>query len=274
MQRAIASIERSLDHQIRFEPARKLRHFETHHPGIQHRDERPHGKLRAFTNAGDERVRDPVAQIGLLAHRLGQRRRQDHQVTCRTRVRNHGHLLFFEIHHARREGIAAGRHGQDVVVLAAAFSQCLAQGRNVDREVGLAPDTLGPELQDELFLAHQLRPLLDQDLQEGQCLVGRMHPLAVPVEPTMATIEDERAELVHGRAPTPKAPEREFLENFGFLWTVYRDKQAGALEIVPDPVLNFILRGRLAPLVPTDRAHGRAGLSSGAGQFRPAVLCT
>ena len=64
----------------------------------------------------------------------------------------------------------------------------------MDGEVALLDRDLGPQPSLERLALDQAAARLDQELQDLQGLSGDRHALAVPRQPALVDVEDERAE--------------------------------------------------------------------------------
>jgi hypothetical protein len=118
-------------------------------------DQRDEPSLRKFRGQG----RDG----DFPADHTGERRRQLVDRRCRSRRWQH---LLAEHVQRRHKAIAAACVGDDVAVAVLAIAQCPPQQSDIDTQICLVNERVGPDARDQRFFAHQLAGALHQRNQD------------------------------------------------------------------------------------------------------------
>ena len=103
--------------------------------------------------------------------------------------------------HCPQEPVAAPRHGLDPGLPVGLVAQGLAQDRDVDAEVGLLDERVGPHATEELLLRDDLARVADEDGEQVDRLRGHLEELVAPEDEPPRDVEAEGAELEDGGSP-------------------------------------------------------------------------
>ena len=112
----------------------------------------------------------------------------------------------------RDEAVAAAGDVDDVALAAAAFVQVAAQRGDVHAQRGLLDHRAGPDLRNQLVLAHHLAGALDQQHQDVQRATAQRHRAAVLAQDPLRGANLEASEgqypMVHVRRSQKTADDR------------------------------------------------------------------